>query len=167
MCKATVIYEEKLGKRREGWCVYLEKSRDFTFWSDKQIKARLAAGEVVNGLTVNEANEVVMDDTFTTALLSKTGLANFTPIREDEDGNLANKYYAVVRAIRGKAGTVYELVTNCCGLSVVDEGKLKAMAGLIEIGGVQLDDKGKVVLHKGVTVETDQTAPDKAAGGVS
>ena len=23
MCKATVIFEEKLGKRREGWAVYL------------------------------------------------------------------------------------------------------------------------------------------------
>lgn len=30
MCKATVIFEEKLGKRREGWAVYLNQSRDFT-----------------------------------------------------------------------------------------------------------------------------------------
>lgn len=167
MCKATAVYEEKLGKRREGWCVYLEKSRDFTFWSDKQIKAKLASGETVNGLMVNEGGEVVMDDTFTTALLSKSGLANFTPIRENEDGNLSNKYYAVVRVVRDKAGAMYELVTNRCGLSMVDEAKLKAMAGLIEIGGVQLDSKGKLVLHKGVTVEADQTAPDKATEGVS
>ena len=167
MCKATVIYEEKLGKRREGWCVYLEKSRDFTFWSDKQVKARLAAGEVVNGLTTSESGEVVMDESFTTALLSKTGLANFAPICESEDGSLANKYYAVVRVIRSKAGTMYELVTNRCGLSLVDEAKLKAMASLIEIGGVQLDAKGRVVLHKGVTVDDGQTAPDKATEGVS
>lgn len=167
MCKATVIYEEKLGKRREGWCVYLEKSGDFTFWSDKQVKARLAAGEVVNGLTTTETGEVVMDESFTTALLSKTGLANFTPIREDEDGSLANKYYAVVRVIRSKAGAMYELVTSRCGVNMVDEAKLKAMASLIEIGGVQLDVKGRVVLHKGVTVDDGQTAPDKATEGVS
>ena len=80
---------------------------------------------------------------------------------------MANKYYAVVRVIRGKAGTMYELVTNRCGLSVVDEAKLKAMASLIEIGGVQLDSKGRVVLHKGVTVDDGQTAPDKATEGVS
>ncbi|MGM9573799.1 MAG: hypothetical protein ACI3VJ_05190 [Hominicoprocola sp.] len=162
-----MIYEEKLGKRREGWCVYLEKSGDFTFWSDKQVKARLAAGEVVNGLTTTETGEVVMDESFTTALLSKTGLANFTPIREDEDGSLANKYYAVVRVIRSKAGAMYELVTNRCGVNMVDEAKLKAMASLIEIGGVQLDVKGRVVLHKGVTVDDGQTAPDKATEGVS
>lgn len=166
MCKATVVYEEKLGKRREGWCVYLEKSRDFTFWSDKQVKARLAAGEVVNGLTTSESGEVMMDESFTSSLLSKTGLVNFTPIRENEDDSLTNKYYAVVHVIRSKAGNMYELVTNRCGLSMVDESKLKAMAGLIEIGGVQLDAKGRVVLHKGVTVDEGQVGSDKATEGV-
>lgn len=167
MCKATVVFEEKLGKRREGWCVYLEKSRDFTFWSDKQVKARLTAGEVVNGLTISEGDEVVMDEAFTSSLLSKSGLANFTPIRENEDDNLTNKYYAVVRAIHSNTGMMYELVTNRCGLSLVDETKLKAMASLIEIGGVQLDSKGRVVLHKGVTVEESQAASEKATEGVS
>ena len=81
MCKATVIFEEKLGKRREGWAVYLNQSRDFTWYSDKQIKAKIAADERINGVTVTEAGEVVMDETFTTGLLSKTGLATFTPIR--------------------------------------------------------------------------------------
>ena len=45
MCKATVIFEEKLGKRREGWCVYLNQSRDFTWYSDKQIKTKIAADQ--------------------------------------------------------------------------------------------------------------------------
>ena len=69
--------------------------------------------------------------------------------------------------IRSKAGAMYELVTNRCGLSMVDEAKLKAMASLIEIGGVQLDSKGRVVLHKGVTVDESQTGSDKATEGVS
>ena len=74
MCKATVIFEEKLGKRREGWAVYLNQSRDFTWYSDKQVKAKIAAGERINGVTVTEGGEVVMDETFTTGLLAKTGL---------------------------------------------------------------------------------------------
>jgi len=30
MCMATVIFEERLGKRRVGWSVYLNKTQDFT-----------------------------------------------------------------------------------------------------------------------------------------
>ena len=95
MCKATVIFEEKLGKRREGWCVYLNQSRDFTWYSDKQIKTKIAAGERINGVTVTEGGEVVMDETFTTGLLAKTGLATFMPIKEDEDSGVS-KYFATV-----------------------------------------------------------------------
>ena len=112
MCKATVIFEEKLSKRREGWAVYLNQSRDFTWYSDKQIKAKIANGERINGVCVNEAGEVVMDENFTTGLLSKTRLATFTPIKEDEDSGVS-KYFAVTRVIKGgKAGDRYELVSN-------------------------------------------------------
>ena len=41
MCKATVIFEEKLGKRREGWAVYLNQSRDFTGYVANRSKPRL------------------------------------------------------------------------------------------------------------------------------
>ena len=151
MCKATVVFEEKLGKRREGWCVFLEKSRDFTFYSDKQIKNKIFNGELVNGLKVGESGEVVMDEEFTTSLLSKSGLSTFTPIKENEDGNIANKYYAVVTF--DKDSNSYELVTNRNGLEVVDESRLRAMLSLIEIGGARLDNKGRVVLHRGVTIK--------------
>lgn len=153
MCKATVIFEEKLGKRREGWCVYLNQSRDFTWYSDKQIKSKLAAGEVINGVTVNEGGEVVMDEKFTTGLLVKTGLATFTPIKDDEDSGVS-KYFAVVRVIKGgKAGDHYELVSNWFKLEVVDVDRLKALLSLISVGGARMDEKGKVVIHEGVVVE--------------
>ena len=125
MCKATVIFEEKLGKRREGWCVYLNQSRDFTWYSDKQVKAKIAAGERINGVTVTEGGEVVMDETFTTGLLAKTGLATFMPIKEDEDSGVS-KYFAVTRVIKGgKAGDRYELVSNRFKLEVVDADRLE------------------------------------------
>lgn len=142
MCKATVVYEEKLGKRREGWCVYLSKTRDFTFFSDKQVKERIAQGEKINGLTLDANNNVVMDEAFSTSLPAKTGLSNFTPILENGDGVISNKYYALVRVLNSKSGNEYELVTNRCGLEVVSEEKLLAMLTLIPVGGVKLNSAG-------------------------
>ena len=159
MCKATVIFEEKLGKRREGWAVYLNQSQDFTWYSDKQIKSKLAAGEVINGVCVSESGEVQMDETFTTGLLAKTGLATFTPINEDVDTGVS-KYFAVTRVMKnGKTGNLYELVSNRFKLEIVDENRLKALLSLISVGGARLDEKGKVVIHKGVVVEqaTEET----------
>ena len=149
MCKATVIFEEKLGKRREGWAVYLNQSQDFTWYSDKQIKSKIAAGERINGVTVTEGGEVVMDETFTTGLLAKTGLATFMPIKDSG----VSKYFAVTRVIKGgKAGDHYELVSNRFKLEVVDADRLKALLSLIRVGGARLDEKGRVVIHEGVEV---------------
>lgn len=166
MCKATVIFEEKLGKRREGWCVYLNQSQDFTWYSDKQIRSKIAAGEVINGVTVTEAGTVEMDETFTRGLLAKTGLATFTPINEDMDTGVS-KYFAVTRVIKGgkSSGDMYELVSNRFKLEIVDENKLKALLSLISVGGATLDEKGKVVIHKDVVVE-QSTEDSKGKEGV-
>lgn len=166
MCMATVIFEERLGKRREGWAVYMSKTQDFTWLSDKQIKSKLAAaGERVNGVCVTESGEVVMDETFTTGLLAKTGLATFTPIKEDEDSGVS-KYFAVTRVIKGgKAGNRYELVSNRFKLEVVDENRLKALMSLISVGGARLDEKGRVVIHEGVSVEQTTEEPKGDNGG--
>lgn len=153
MCKATVVYEDKLGKRRCGWCCYLPKSRDFTFWSDKQIKDMLKSGELVNGLCLSDSGEIQMDESFTMDLLSKAGLATFTPIKPEGE-TLSNKYYAVVKVIKSKSSTTYELVTNRCGLELVSEAKLKALLTLINVGGVRVD-KGHVLVHPAVAVEGD------------
>lgn len=166
MCKATVIFEEKLGKRREGWCVYLNQSRDFTWFSDKQIKSKIAAGEKINGVTVTESGEVQMDETFTTGLLAKTGLATFTPIKEDEDSGVS-KYFAVTKVIKGgKAGDSYELVSNRFKLEVVDSDRLKALMSLISVGGARMNEKGKVVIHEGVEVEQATEDPKGKEGAI-
>lgn len=162
MCKATAIFEERLGKRREGWCVYLHQSGEFTWFSDKQVKTKVAAGERVNGLMVNEAGEVVMDDAFTTGLLVKTGLATFTPIKADEGESLVSgKYLAVTRVFKGgKSGNQYEMVSNRFKVDTIPEERLKALLSLVSIGGVKLDAKGQLVIHEGV----DVIEPVKAAG---
>ena len=165
MCKATVIFEEKLGKRREGWAVYLNQSRDFTWYSDKQVKAKIASGERINGVMVSETGEVMMDEAFTTGLLAKTGLATFTPIMEDGG---VSKYFAVTRVIKGgKAGDRYELVSNRFKLEVVDADRLKALLSLISVGGARLDEKGRVVIHEGVSVEDATEDPKGVREGVS
>ena len=164
----TVLFEERLGRRREGWAVYMSKTQEITWLSDKQIKSKLAAsaGERVNGVTVNEAGEVVMDETFTTGLLAKTGLATFTPIKEDEDSGVS-KYFAVTRVIKGgKAGDHYELVSNRFKLEVVDENRLKALLSLISVGGARLNEKGKVVIHEGVEVSEATEVSNGDNGGI-
>lgn len=162
MCKATVIFEERLGKRREGWAVYLHQSGEFTWYSDKQIKTKITAGERINGVTVDEGGEVVMDESFTTGLLAKTGLATFVPIREDEDAGVT-KYFAVTKVIKGgKGGDLYELVSNRFKLEVVSEERLKALLSLISIGGARMSEKGKVVIHE--WVEVVQAQEDTSRG---
>lgn len=166
MCRATVIFEEKLGKRREGWAVYLHQSQDFTWYSDKQIRSKISAGEVINGVTVTETGTVEMDETFTKGLLAKTGLATFTPINEDMDTGVS-KYFAVTRVIKnGKTGNLYELVSNRFKLEIVDENRLKALLSLISVGGARLDEKSKVVIHKDVVVEQTTEDPKGKEGVV-
>jgi len=116
------------------------------------VKSKIAAGEKVNGLMVSESGEVQMDETFTTGLLAKTGLATFTPIKEDEDSGVS-KYFAVTRVIKGgKAGDRYELVSNRFKVEILDENGLKALLSLISVGGARLVEKGKVVIHEAVEV---------------
>lgn len=167
MCKATVIFEEKLGKRREGWAVYLNSTGEFTWLSDKQIRTKIANNERINGVVVDEGGEVVMDETFTTGLLAKTGLATFVPIREDEDAGVT-KYFAVTKVIKGgKGGDLYELVSNRFKLEVVSEERLKALLSLISIGGARLNERGnKVVIHEAVEVVQAQEGSTGAREGV-
>ena len=43
MCKKlTVVYADMIGHRLVGWCVF--NGKEFTFLSEKQVKARIQAG---------------------------------------------------------------------------------------------------------------------------
>ena len=91
MCKKlTVAYGDFIGTRLVGWCVY--NGKEYNFLSDKNVKAQIQKGNLVNGLTVNEENAVVLDTTFAKCLMGKSGLG-FEPIlSEDEDEPVMNKY---------------------------------------------------------------------------
>lgn len=151
MCKkSTVVYGDYIGKRMVGWCVF--NGKDYSFLSDKQVKARLQIKEQVNGLTLDEEGNVVIDREFTRNLMGKSGLA-FAPIMAaDDDGDEAvlSKYYALVKVTKDKR---YCFVTNRCGYETYSEEQVKAMLGIMALGGVQLSPEGELVVHKGVDIE--------------
>lgn len=169
MCKkSTVAYGDFIGQRMVGWCVF--NGKDFSFLSDKQIKARLQINEQVNGLKLDEEGNVGIDLEFTKSLMGKSGLT-FKPIvptdNEDEEP-VMNKYYALVKVSKDKDGTKYHFITNRCGMETFDEVQLKAMLEVMDMGGVRKDEKGALVIHKAVDVEsatTDQNKPKEALKG--
>lgn len=154
MCKkVTVAYGEYIGNRHVAWVCY--NGKDYSFLSDKQVKARLQIGELVNGLRLDEEKNVCIDKEFTKSLMGKSGLS-FTPILavgDEETDAVMNKYYALVRVEQSKAGKLYHFITNRCGHEVFDETQLKAMLAVLDMGGVQLDSKGELKIHKGVEVD--------------
>lgn len=167
MCKkTTVAYGDYIGKRMVGWCVF--NGKDFSFLSDKQVKARIQIGEQVNGLTLDADGNVSIDKEFTKSLMGKSGLA-FNPIMaadNEDDEPVMNKYYALVKVVKGgKAGAEYHFVTNRCGYEVFSEQQLKSMLAVLEMGGVQMDSKGGLVIHRGVDVEETGEGQNKAQGG--
>lgn len=168
MCKKlTVAYGDYIGQRLVGWCVW--NGKDYSFLSDKQIKAKLEQGVLVNGLKLDEEDKVGIDKEFTPNLMGKSGLA-FSVISsadDEDDDTVMNKYYALVKVLKSKGGNQYQFISNRCGTEVFTEAQLKAMLSVMPMGGVRLDGKGKVVIHKGVEIDGDQTEADKATEGVS
>ena len=153
MCKKlTVAYGDYIGTRMVGWCLF--NGRDYSFMSDKQVKARLKAGDLVNGLKLDDEGVVVIDKEFTTMLMGKSGLT-FSAIStaDDEDvDSVMNKYYALVEVEQNKNGKLYHFITNRCGHECFDEAQLKSMLGILNMGGVKMNDKGKVLIHPAVEV---------------
>lgn len=152
MCKkSTVVYGDYIGKRMVGWCVF--NGKDFSFLSDKQVKARLQIKEIVNGLVLDADKNVTIDKEFTPNLMGKSGLT-FAPIMAaDDDGEepVMNKYYALVKVTGDKK---FCFVTNRCGHETYSEEQVKAMLGIMALGGVRLSPEGDLVIHKGVEIES-------------
>lgn len=161
MCKKwTVAYADCIGRNRlVGWCVAGDK--DFQFLSDRQVKARIQIGEPVNGLMLDEDGKVVIDSSFATNLMCKSGLA-FSPIMaqdEEYEEPIMNKYYALVKVTKSKE---YHFITNRCGREVFTEEQLKAMLAILSMGGVRMDDKGNLMIHPAVEVEGATGGSNKA-----
>ena len=163
MCKKlTVAYADQIGNRLVGWCVY--NGKDYSFVSDKTVKNRINAGDLVNGLAVEE-DKVVLDKTFANCLMGKSGLG-FEPIMaEDEDEPVMNKYYALVKVVKSKDGNSYHFITSKCGYEVFSEEQVKSMLSIIEMGGIQMGSDGALVIHEAVDVEDTTGEQNKAQGG--
>jgi len=164
MCKKLIVaYGDYIGaSRRVGWCVF--NGKDYSFISDKTVKAKINAGDMVNGLMVNSDGDVAIDKEFTKSLMGKSGLS-FNPITaadDDDDEPVMNKYYALVKVVKAKDGTKYHFITNRCGYEVFSEEQLKAMLAVLEMGGVRMSENGDLLIHKGVEVEDTTEGQNKA-----
>ena len=166
MCKKlTVVYGDYIGSRMVGWCVY--NGKDYSFVSNKTVKAKLSSGDLVNGLTVDADGNVAIDQTFTKMLMGKSGLSFNTIMAadaEDSDEPVMNKYYALVKVVKSKDDTKYHFITNRCGYEIFSEEQLKAMLSVLEMGGIQMDTDGSLMIHKGVDVEDTSEGQNKPQG---
>ena len=163
MCKKLcVAYGDYIGNRLVGWCCW--NGKDYSFISDKTVKAKIGNGDLVNGLAVDADGNVVIDLEFTKSLMGKSGLS-FNPIAaDDEDEPVMNKYYALVKVVKTKDGTKYHFITNRCGYEIFSEEQLKAMLAILDMGGVKLGGDGALVVHGAVDVEDTREGQNKPQG---
>ena len=159
MCKKlTVAYADLIGKRLVGWCLF--NGSDFSFLSDTQISKKLKEDTTsVNGLKLSEDGEVVIDPEYTSYLMGKSGL-NFSPVLmvDDSEEPSFNKFLACVK-VEGKGNQrKFHFITNRCGYEVFSEEQTKAMLAIIDMGGIKLDSKGKLVIHPNVDIENETGA---------
>lgn len=163
MCrKITVAYADHIGNRRVGWCVF--NGKDYSFISDKTVKNRIKQGDLVNGLTLDEAENVVLDKTFAKCLMGKSGLS-FEPIMtEDEDEEIMNKYYGLVKVVKANQGNSYHFITSKCGYETFTEEQVKSMLAIIDMGGIKLGEDGSLIIHKAVDVEDTTGDQNKLQG---
>lgn len=161
MCKkVTVAYGDYIGTRLVSWCCW--NGKDYSFISDKTVRARIKQGDLVNGLALDEENNVVLDKTFANCLMGKSGLG-FEPIlSDDEDEPVMNKYYVLVKVVKSKSGTSYHFITSRCGYEVFSEEQTKAMLAIIDMGGIKLGSDGALIIHMAVDVEDTSGGQNKA-----
>lgn len=163
MCKkVTVAYGDYIGNRLVCWCVY--NGKDYSFISDKTVKNRINAGDLVNGLTVEE-DKVVLDKSFAKCLMGKSGLSFEAIMTEDEDEQIMNKYYGLVKVVRSKDGNRYEFITSKCGYETFTEEQVKSMLSIVDMGGIQMGADGALMIHKAVDVEDTTGDQNKDQGG--
>lgn len=163
MCKkVTVAYGDYIGNRLVAWCCW--NGKDYSFISDKTVKARIKAGDLVNGLALDEEEKVVLDKTFAKCLMGKSGLGFETILSDVEDEPMMNKYLALVKVVKAKEGNSYHFITSRCGYEVFTEEQVKAMLAIMDLGGLKLGADGALVVHGAVDVEDTTEGQNKAQG---
>lgn len=153
MCMKYLVNREDLGKRTTGYIFYNAESKEFVGMTAKQIKDSLSNGIRLYGLVLDTEGEIVPDkDGFHTAnYLVRSGINTLVPLNDTDC--VANTFYVVVGAYKGKGETVYEVVSSRYARVEMPESKIKMLLefGCIQ-GGVYFDGKGKLALCEGVQV---------------
>ena len=163
MCKKLcVAYGDYIGNRLVGWCCW--NGKDYSFISDKTVKARIKAGDLVNGLALDDEEKVVLDKTFAKCLMGKSGLGFETILSDDEDEPMMNKYLALVKVVKAKEGNSYHFITSRCGYEVFTEEQVKAMLAIMDLGGLKLGADGALVVHGAIDVEDATGGQNKPQG---
>lgn len=164
MCKKlTVAYGDFIGSRMVGWCVF--NGKDYSFISSKGVANHIKQGNLVNGLTLDEEGTVVLDQTFAKSLMGKSGLSFESIMSIDEDEPVMNKYYALIKVVKTKTGNNYHFITNRCGYEVFTEEQVKTMLSILDMGGIQIDSNGSLVVHKAVDQEDTTGSQNKNQRG--
>lgn len=164
MGKWTVAYGDFIGRRLVGWCLF--NGQNYSFLSEKQVKAKLELGISVNGLKLNEEGKVVVDTDFARNLMAKSGLS-FRFILEEQEKDLApmNRYYALVEVQKTEKGSSYHFITNHCGYEILTEDKVKSLFDIVEFGGIKCSESGELLVHAGVNMTDRKKGQEKAKAG--
>ena len=148
----VVAYSDNIGQRRVSWCLF--NGKDFGFYSDRQIVNLISQGNKVHGLKMDAEGKLVIDESYTSYLMVKSGMT-FTPSAVEgacADSNLVNKYYALTCVMKNQKAATYHFITNRCGVEELDEAQVKTLLDVTDLGGVKMDTRRKLVVHPAVNV---------------
>lgn len=150
----TVVCRLDLGYTRiAGFTLYDDQTMDFQETTPKEVIKLVNAGQV-NGLTLNEAGEIVPD------LLNwnlgnykiKSGIGLYRNFDEKTEKN--GSVYSVVRGIDIENIRVYEVINNKCARIILTAEQLLGLCELAWVGGVKVNhDTGAIELCNGVNVQ--------------
>ena len=150
----TVVCRIDLGYTRiAGYTLYDDSTMDFQETTPKEVMKLVTAGQV-NGLTLNEAGEIIpdMDKWNLGNYKIKSAIGNYRNF--DEHTEKSGSVYSVVRAIDIADTRVYEVISNKCARIILNAEQLLGLCDLAWVGGIKANrDTGTIELCDGVNVQ--------------
>ena len=150
----TVAGRIDLGLSRvAGYTVFDSDTLEFLEFTPKEVK-QLITDEGVNGLTVTQTGDIVLDNRWNLNNLKvKSGVGNYR--NSNTDIEKKGTVYSVVRAINlSENERVYEVINNRCARIIFKEKHLLELCQLACVGGIKIDEETKkIVICEGVIIE--------------
>lgn len=141
MCK-IIINEVMLGKRNVGFECYDTQAEEIIGLTEKQIKDYIQLDNSMLGCSIDENNNLKLDEAFYKNIMQKTGIATLTP--KLNTGCIVNMVFTVI----GKNENEYAVISSRFWNGRMKEEKVKALYELGAVNGISIDNKGKVILYK-------------------